>query len=177
MLYKRDGRTWWYRFTFDGQRVQRSANTHDKEEAKANEAECRLQLAQGDATILRKKNIPTPAWIASTSMRWTATRTAAGAKHPDMGPLSPASVNRELACLRRLLRVAKKWKKILDVPQIKMLPGERTVTSFSITPCSKPTNRSAATIVRRRCAHSGNRITRRRSRAAHLARRPVDPGH
>jgi len=41
-------------------------------------------------------------------------------------PLAPASVNRELACLRRLLRLAQEWKQIPATPKIKLLRGERT---------------------------------------------------
>lgn len=40
-------------------------------------------------------------------------------------PLSPASVNRELATLRRVLRLAHEWKEIQRVPKIKLLRGER----------------------------------------------------
>jgi integrase len=40
--------------------------------------------------------------------------------------VSPASVNRELATLRRLLRLAHEWKLINRVPRIRLLPGERT---------------------------------------------------
>lgn len=39
--------------------------------------------------------------------------------------LSPASVNRELATLRRLLYLAKEWKLIASVPTVKLLAGER----------------------------------------------------
>jgi integrase len=39
--------------------------------------------------------------------------------------LSPASVNRELATLRRLLRLACDWKLISRVPRIRLLRGER----------------------------------------------------
>ena len=39
--------------------------------------------------------------------------------------VSPASVNRELATLRRLLRLALEWKEIGRVPRIRLLPGER----------------------------------------------------
>jgi integrase len=39
--------------------------------------------------------------------------------------VSPASVNRELATLRRLLRLAHEWKVISRVPRIRLLPGER----------------------------------------------------
>jgi integrase len=40
--------------------------------------------------------------------------------------VSPASVNRELATLRRLLRLAHEWKVISRVPRIRLLPGERS---------------------------------------------------
>jgi integrase len=40
-------------------------------------------------------------------------------------PLSPASVNRELATLRRLLRMAQEWKVLDRVPRIRLLRGER----------------------------------------------------
>ena len=40
-------------------------------------------------------------------------------------PVSPASVNRELATLRRLLRLAQEWKVIDRVPRIRLLRGER----------------------------------------------------
>src|SRR5215469_11416513 len=39
--------------------------------------------------------------------------------------LSPASVNRELATLRRLLRLAHEWRIIEKVPRIRLLRGER----------------------------------------------------
>jgi integrase len=41
-------------------------------------------------------------------------------------PISPASVNRELATLRRLLRMAHEWKVINRVPRIRLLRGERS---------------------------------------------------
>ena len=40
-------------------------------------------------------------------------------------PLSPASINRELATLRRMLRLAQEWKVIDRVPRIRLLRGER----------------------------------------------------
>lgn len=39
--------------------------------------------------------------------------------------VTPATVNRALAVLRRALRLAQEWKVIARVPRIKMLPGER----------------------------------------------------
>ncbi len=41
-------------------------------------------------------------------------------------PISLASVNRELATLRKALRLAQEWRIINRVPRISMLPGERT---------------------------------------------------
>jgi integrase len=40
-------------------------------------------------------------------------------------PLSVASVNRELATLRRLLRLAQEWKVINRVPRVRLLRGEK----------------------------------------------------
>jgi site-specific recombinase XerC len=42
--------------------------------------------------------------------------------------LAPANVNRELATLRRLLYLAKRWNIIATVPKIDMLAGERSRT-------------------------------------------------
>ena len=39
--------------------------------------------------------------------------------------VSPATVNRALATLRRLLRLAQEWRAIDRVPRIRLLPGER----------------------------------------------------
>jgi integrase len=40
--------------------------------------------------------------------------------------VGPATVNRELATLRRILRLAYEWKEIQRVPRIRLLNGERT---------------------------------------------------
>jgi integrase len=40
--------------------------------------------------------------------------------------VGPATVNRELATLRRMLRLAHEWKEIQRVPRIRLLSGERT---------------------------------------------------
>jgi integrase len=45
-------------------------------------------------------------------------------KHIAAKPVSPASVNRALATLRRLLRLAHEWQIINRVPRIRLLPGE-----------------------------------------------------
>jgi integrase len=48
-------------------------------------------------------------------------------------PIAPASVNRELAVLRRLLRMAWRRKLIASVPEIKLLRGEK-VREFVLSP-------------------------------------------
>ena len=40
--------------------------------------------------------------------------------------VGPATVNRELATLRRMLRIAQEWKEIDRVPRIRLLAGERS---------------------------------------------------
>ena len=51
--------------------------------------------------------------------------TPATAKKEHKQEIAPATVNRELATLRRLLRLAHEWKVINRVPRIRLLPGER----------------------------------------------------
>jgi hypothetical protein len=50
--------------------------------------------------------------------------------------LGPATVNRELATLRRMLRLAHEWKEIQRVSRIRLLSGER-VGGFLCSPVSK----------------------------------------
>jgi hypothetical protein len=50
--------------------------------------------------------------------------------------LGPATDNRELATLRRMLRLAHEWKEIQRVPRIRLLSGER-VGGFLCSPVSK----------------------------------------
>jgi integrase len=58
-------------------------------------------------------------------------------------PLSPASVNRELATLRRLLRLAQDWKVLDRVPRIRLLRGERN-RQFVLSHRLQPTYLEAA---------------------------------
>jgi integrase len=51
--------------------------------------------------------------------------------------VSPASINRELATLRRLLRMACAWKRIPSVPKIKLLRGE-TAREFVLSRDDEP---------------------------------------
>ena len=51
--------------------------------------------------------------------------------------LAPGSINRELATLRRLLRLAHEWKEIPRIPRIHLLRGERN-REFVLSPAQEP---------------------------------------
>jgi integrase len=165
-IYKRGG-TYWYEFQFNGQRIQQSARTGNKDVARQIEAAHRVGLAKGEAGIQQRPAAPTlaefaprfessietlcaekPATISFYRQKvrqLLADRQLSGARLNTIDealidgykqrrtraesrrkrPLSPASVNRELATLRRLLRLAQEWKVIDRVPRIRLLRGER----------------------------------------------------
>jgi integrase len=62
--------------------------------------------------------------------------------------VGPATVNRELATLRRMLRLAQEWKEIQRVPRIRLLSGERVrdcvlsrqQEKIYLTACPQPLN-------------------------------------
>jgi len=76
-------------------------------------------------------------------------------------PVSPASVNRELATLRRLLRLAQGWKVLDRVPRIRLLRGERNrefVLSHGLEPtylkaCPQPL-RDVAILILEACGRA-----------------------
>jgi integrase len=165
-IYKR-GETYWYEFQFNGQRIQESAQTTNKDAARTIEAAHRVRLAKGEAGIRERPTVPTlaefgprfesaivtlcaekPATVSfykEKLRRLLADRPLSGARLDAIEeaaiddykqrrtrqvsrygrPLSPASVNRELATLRRLLRLAQEWKVLDRVPRIRLLRGER----------------------------------------------------
>lgn len=51
---------------------------------------------------------------------------------------APASINRELATIRRALSLAQEWRLIDRVPRIRLLPGER-VREFVLSDAAEPT--------------------------------------
>jgi len=165
-VYKR-GKVWWYKFQFNGESIQKSANTSDKEVAKQIESAHRVRLAKGEAGILERPAAPVfkefaPRFIAAIEtlcaskpqtvdfykrklrgllkhepiastpldlideaaiQTFKQTRRRHVSTHKKF--LSAASVNRELATLRRLLRLAQEWKVIDRVPRIRLLSGEQ----------------------------------------------------
>ena len=165
-IYKRGG-TYWYEFQFNGERIQESAQTTNKDAARQIEAAHRVRLAKGEAGIRERPPVPT---LAEFGPRFESAIVTLCAEKPatvsfykeklrrlqsdhqlsnarldaiDEGvidgykqrrtrqasrygrPVSPASVNRELATLRRLLRLAQEWKVLDRVPRIRLLRGER----------------------------------------------------
>ena len=52
-------------------------------------------------------------------------RTKKGVKHCEGRQVSPSTVNRALATLRRMMRLAQEWRTIDRVPRIRLLSGER----------------------------------------------------
>jgi integrase len=164
-IYKR-GRTYYYQFQFNGERIQESAHTRNKEVARQIEAAHRVRLAKGEAGITERP--PKPTFRDFAPRFKEAVKTLCANKHGTIDfynskleallryepiasarldaiqeaviqaftehrrwqpsrkktPMSIASVNRELATLRRALRLAHEWKLIDRVPRIRLLSGE-----------------------------------------------------
>ncbi len=165
-IYKR-GDTYWYEFRFNGERIQQSAQTGNKEAARQIESAHRVRLAKGEAGINEKPAAKTFKEFAPDFLKAIETlckdkpRTIAFYKErmrrllefPELvkcrldkideelieklkgqrtrqvsrlgKPLSVASVNRELATLRRLLRLAQEWKLIDRIPRVRLFRGEK----------------------------------------------------
>ncbi len=160
-VYKRAGsKYWWYKFIWNGERIQKSAKTANKRTAEKIEAAHKTRLAKGEVGIQEKEPAPSlqdfaPRFTAAIEARCAAKpRTVAFyreklARLLEYDPLAsarlsaiderliegyvierqkrvaPATANRQLATLRRLLRLAYEWKVIDRVPRIRLLPGER----------------------------------------------------
>src|ERR1022692_281736 len=165
-LYKRGG-VYWYEFRFNGERVQESSHTSNKDAARQIESAHRVRLAKGEAGIIERLPAPTFRDFAPRfsdaiktlcankpgTITFYESKLGALLKHEPIAscpldrideaavqaykqhrsrqtsrkgkPLSAASVNRELATLRRLLRLAQEWKVIDRVPRIRLLSGEQ----------------------------------------------------
>jgi integrase len=158
-IYKR-GRTFWFGFIFNGERVQRSTHQRSQRVAEQIEAAYKTALAKDEVGLIPRKRAPILQHFAQRFIDAVQTRSSAKpatvsfyaqklARLLEYKPLAqarlnhidealieayvqhrrqkvcPASVNRELATLRRLLRLAQEWKVIDRVPKIRLLPGER----------------------------------------------------
>jgi len=197
-IYKRGG-TYWYEFQFNGQRIQESAQTTNKDAARQIESAHRVRLAKGEAGIVERPPAPVfrdfaprfekaietlcankPRTIVFYKSKLKALllyeplascvldrldeamvqaykqhRRKQASKRGK--PLSIASVNRELATLRRALRLAQEWKVIDRVPRIRLLSGEigREFVLTGADRASKPCD-----------THAGYRAASRRSARA-----------
>jgi hypothetical protein len=128
-VYKR-GETWWIRFQHHGTEVRESARTHSKTEAKAFERKRREEIADGYSTTKPKTyGQALVKWIESgapKSLLSHANNTRPYLEHIQLSKvppaahdmqaamlaagLSPQTVNRRLAVVRRILNLAyKKW--------------------------------------------------------------------
>lgn len=176
-IYKRGG-TYWYEFQFNGKRIQKSAQTSNKEAARQIESAERIRLAKGEAGIMERPPAPTLRefskdfgkqirMVCASKPRTVQfyeeklKRLLADAKLADAPldridedrveaykrtrsvttsrrgkPVSPASINRELATLRRLLRMAQEWKRIPAAPKIRLLRGEKS-REFVLSPADE----------------------------------------
>jgi hypothetical protein len=175
-IYKR-GSTYWYEFQFNGERIQESAQTSNKDAAIQIMAAHRVRLAKGEAGIIKRAPAPTlkdfaPRFEAAietlcgdkpatadfykkemrrlladaelSSARLDAIDEAVidgykqrRARRPFRRgkPLPVASINRELATLRRFLRLAQEWRLLDRIPRIRLLRGEREfVLSHAVEP-------------------------------------------
>jgi len=158
-IFKR-GRTYWFHFWWNGDRIQ-STKQGNPRTARQIEAAYRTKLAKGEVGIVEKK-APTPTLKGFSERFKQSIRVRSAAKPQtvrfylskldrllEFGPLasarldrideslietyvqyrretvSPASVNREPATLRRLLGIAYEWKVIDRIPVIRKLQGER----------------------------------------------------
>jgi integrase len=173
-VYKR-GKTYWYEFQFNGERIQQSAQTANRDAAHQIEAAHRVRLATGDAGIEKRPEAPTLREFSTEFMNeirmvcaskprtiefyrekmnrlladpklagsrldkidedlieaYKRTRSLTISRHNK--PVSPASINRELATLRRLLRMAHSWKRIAATPMVTLLRGEKS-REFVLSP-------------------------------------------
>lgn len=164
-VYKR-GKLWWYKFTWNGERIRESTKQSNKRVAEQMEAAHKTSLAKGEVGIEDRKQVPTLAEFARRFEEYIETRCAdkpatvsfykgkvarllaselrtmrlnsieeaaietyAQARRKQQSrrksALSPGSVNRELATLRRMLRLAHEWKLIQRIPRIRLLRGEK----------------------------------------------------
>lgn len=172
-VYKR-GKTYWYRFMWDGVEIRKSTFQGNAVTARQMEAAHRTNLAKGEVGIVAKAPAPTLREFASRFVEairtlcadkprtvsfyeaklkyvlenealakarldaideeavemYKQTRTKVTSRRKKL--ISPASVNRELATLRRLLRLAQEWKILARVPRIRLLGGE-SPREFTLT--------------------------------------------
>lgn len=111
-IYKR-GETYWYGFQFNGERIQESAQTSNKDAARQIEAAHRVRLAKGEAGIHERPAVPT---LAEFAPRFTAAIETVCAE-------KPATVVFYREKLRRLLEDRTLPKTPLDAIEEAVIDG------------------------------------------------------
>jgi integrase len=116
ILYGRlqTGKVYWYEFNFNGDRYRESTHTT----VRFYQEKLRRLLEDQPIASARLDAIDEAA-IDGYKQRRTRRASRYGT------PVSPASVNRELATLRRMLRLAQEWKLIDRVPRVRLVRGEK----------------------------------------------------
>jgi len=96
-IYKR-GNTYWFEFTFEGQRIRRSTKTKNAKVARDIEAAHRIMLAKEGVGIKPRRNVPTLKEFVET--RVMPTIRAASVAHPRTAEFYEDSFNRVLSHAR-----------------------------------------------------------------------------
>jgi integrase len=161
-VYKqKESKFWWYKFTWNGDRVRASTKQTNRRVAEQMEAAHKTALAKGEVGIVEREPAPTLKQFSVRFMEAVSVRCAEKPRtiefyrekltrlleFPAMAnatldaidealiekyvqerrkQVAPATVNRQLATLRRALRLAHEWKVIDRLPKIRLLQGERT---------------------------------------------------
>lgn len=153
-VYRRkDSRFWWINATLpNGQRVRQSAGTESREDAEALLAKLKLDAYRGHHFGIKPQRSWQEAAVRYLELKrnlrsFTTTQQILRALDPFLGALmldqingdviwkiieagrkqglKPATINRRLAWLRSVLRMARDdWQWIDVIPKIRMLPGE-----------------------------------------------------
>jgi integrase len=160
-VYKqKESKFWWYKFTWNGERVRKSTKQTNKRVAEQMEAAHKTSLAKGEVGIVQRDPAPTLKLFSERFMQAITVRCAEKPRTIEFyqeklnrlleyseiansaldsidealieryvqerrKTVAPATVNRQLATLRRALRLAHEWKVIDRLPKIRLLQGER----------------------------------------------------
>jgi integrase len=149
-LYRR-GRTWWFTFTFQGQRIQRSTRTTNRQSAAKIESKLRVELAEKEVGIKHQRHVTFEDLMVLVRDDWKANRrrstasSESGIKHlaayfarklarhisasdikgyvreRQRQGAGPASCNREVALLRRAFNLAMESELLDSAPRVKLL--------------------------------------------------------
>jgi len=145
-VYKqKESKFWWYKFTWKGEPSRRSTKQTNKRVAEQMEAACETAPAKSEVGIVQREQAPTPKQFSERFIEAISVRCAEKPRtiQERRKQVAPATVNRQLATLRRDLRLAHEWKVIDRLPKIRLLQGERT-RKFVLSRKQEPVYTNAA---------------------------------